>query len=699
MSISYDASRRLFKIDTPRMSYAFCIAAGVPIALYWGAPLHDPAALDAEIRSIKVNAHGAGAEPLRCECSTNDGVDYGEASILPIFADGVRGMRPAYESHSIDGDTLRVVIKDKYYDFTAVLCYRAVGKLDLIERWIEITNRTGAPVELPLFRCGNVQLPSHDNYRLTHYSGNWGAEYQPQRHMLHQEQVVLESHRGTCSAHQHTPFVTLDPDGEATDTQGDVFFAALEWSGENRMIVEKNAFGDVQLCAGWNDYDAEWTLRDGETLSSPKLAAGYSGAGFNRMTEILYDWQFDELCPQSKVHNVLPIIYNSWYPYEFDVREDNMLSLIDKAADIGAELFVIDDGWMPGRTDDKKGLGDWRPDPESLPNGLRPIADACHKKGLLFGLWVEPEMCNPDSDLFRAHPDWIIRSEHRENTLMRHQLTLNMARDDVRDWAIDWLDRLIDDYQLDYVKWDMNRYLTERGWPEASRADQRSLTIRYMQNVYTIWAHLNEKHPNVLFENCASGGGRTDFGMARYADRINRSDNSRPRDVPLLHEGFSRLFLPKTAGGAGNISNEALVPLDYRIHLGMTGSMSVGINLLTAAPETLDRLREALGYFKTVRADLQNAYVYTLVSGENHTYTVFEYLRRDRRSVSVFVFGHPVREWTRVPALRLRGLIPDALYRDEAGNTYTGEALMKVGLRVSLFGDYDSRFMHFAEVK
>ena len=270
-----------------------------------------------------------------------------------------------------------------------------MGKLDLIERWIEITNHTGAPVELPLFRCGNVQLPSHDNYRLTHYSGNWGAEYQPQRHMLHQEQVVLESHRGTCSAHQHTPFVTLDPDGEATDTQGDVFFAALEWSGENRMIVEKNAFGDVQLCAGWNDYDAEWTLRDGETLSSPKLAAGYSGAGFNRMTEILYDLQFDELCPQSKVHNVLPIIYNSWYPYEFDVREDNMLSLIDKAADIGAELFVIDDGWMPGRTDDKKGLGDWRPDPASAQRPASHRRRRATKRGCCSGLWVEPDTCKP----------------------------------------------------------------------------------------------------------------------------------------------------------------------------------------------------------------------------------------------------------------------------------------------------------------
>lgn len=240
MSISYDESRRLFKIDTPRMSYAFCIAAGVPISLYWGAPLHDPAALESEINALQFSTNGAMARPPRPECSTNDGVDYGEASILPIFADGVRGMRPVYQSHSIDGDTLRVVLKDKYYDFTAVLCYRAIGKLDLIERWIEVTNHTGAPVELPIFRCGNVQLPSRDNYRLTHYSGNWGAEYQPQRHMLHQEQVVLESHRGTCSSHQHTPFVTLDPDGEATDTQGDVFFAALEWSGENKMIVEKN---------------------------------------------------------------------------------------------------------------------------------------------------------------------------------------------------------------------------------------------------------------------------------------------------------------------------------------------------------------------------------------------------------------------------------------------------------------------------
>lgn len=701
MSIRYDEKRCLFQIDTPRMSYAFAVTAGVPLSLYWGAPIDDPAAFDSELERIGSCLHmyytGGAVPTLRYECATNDFGDFGEASVFPCFADGVRGMRPVYQGYAIEDGTLRITLRDKYYDFTVTLCYQPVAELDLIERWIEVSNATGEDVRLKLLRCGNVQLPPHENYRVTHYSGNWGSEYRPNQCLLGQEQLVLESHRGTCSSHQHTPFIMLDPNAEASAERGEVFFAALQWSGEIKMILDKNTVGDVQLCAGWNDYDAEWTLKSGETLASPHLTIGYSAAGFDRVTEILYDWQYDVLCPQTKAHNELPIIYNSWYPYEFDIREENMLSLVEKAADIGAELFVIDDGWMPGRVNEHKGLGDWRADPDRLPHGLLPISQACHSRGMKFGLWVEPEMCNPDSDLFRAHPDWIIRSNHRENTLQRGQLTLNMARDDVRDWAIEWLDRLIDDYSLDYLKWDMNRYLSERGWPEADLALQPSLTIRYMQNIYAIWAHLNEKHPHVLFENCASGGGRTDFGMARYADRINRSDNSRPRDVLLLHEGFSRLFLAKTAGGAGNISGENCAPLDYRILLGMTGSMSVGLNLLKVPDETLNRLREAIARFKTFRADLQNAYVYTLISAENHPYAVFEYLRRDRRSVSVFVFGLSVHNWTRIPPLRLHGLMPDALYFDDKGTPHTGRELMNIGLRVSLSGDYDCRFIRLTE--
>ncbi len=363
---------------------------------------------------------------------------------------------------------------------------------------------------------------------------------------------------------------------------------------------------------------------------------------------------------------------------------------------------MIDDGWMPGRINDRAGLGDWTVDARRFPRGLLPVAEACHARGMLFGLWVEPEMANPDSDLYREHPDWILRDPTRESTLCRNQLVLNLARDDVRDWAIDWLDRVVEDYRLDYLKWDMNRYFTEYGWPEAPMEDKRSVSVRYIQNLYAIWRHLNEKYPDVLFENCASGGGRADFGMVPYADRINRSDNADPVDVMLLHEGFTTLFIPKTAGGAGNIAsspngvNGRVTPLSFRVHTGMTGSMSIGINLLQSSAEELAALREATAAFKQVRPDLQDAYVYRIASALEHPYSVLQYVRRDGGAFSVFAFGHGMRHWDKIlPRFRMRGLVPDRTYVEDSGLRMSGSALMNLGLSLSLRGDYDSVFLHF----
>ncbi|MBR5025598.1 MAG: alpha-galactosidase, partial [Victivallales bacterium] len=322
---------------------------------------------------------------------------------------------------------------------------------------------------------------------------------------------------------------------------------------------------------------------------------------------------------------------------------------------------------------------------------LRPISDACHAQGMLFGLWVEPEMANPDSDLYRAHPDWFLSDPKRPKFLKRNQLTLDFSQYHVRDWAIGWLDKLITDLKLDYLKWDMNRYLTEYGI-------NRAMTIRYIQNLYAVWRFLNEKHPHVLFENCASGGGRADFGMVEFADRINRSDNAHPADVMILHEGFSRLFVPKTAGGAGNIAKDQDVPLRFRIHLGMTGSMSIGIDLLKASQETLDELRAATSYFKTVRADLQDSYVYRITSARRYSYCVWQYVRRDRKTFGLFGFTHGSREWeiVRQPRFKMRGLLPDAIYTAEDGTAYTGRELMSIGLSLPFKRlDYASFFKFF----
>ena len=229
-------------------------------------------------------------------------------------------------------------------------------------------------------------------------------------------------------------------------------------------------------------------------------------------------------------------------------------------------------------------------------------------------------MVNPESDLYRAHPDWVLSEPNRDRTLSGTQCVLDMSRDDITDWAIDWPDKLIIDAKLDYLKWDMNREQTEIG-PDSL---ERGVAVKYMKNIERIWKHLNERFPDLLLENCASGGGRADYGMLPYADRVNRSDNADPIDVMLLHEGYSTLFVPKLAGGAGNVSpspnhvNKRSAPLDFRVNSGMTGSMSVGVNLLKCDDEELDKLKAAVSRFKTLRPGLQDAYVYRVASAHEH---------------------------------------------------------------------------------
>ena len=519
--------------------------------------------------------------------------------------------------------------------------------------------------------------------------------------MLTQARTVLQNNRITCAAAQQTPFFALDPGGHTTETMGELYFGVLHWSGNFSIIVERQFGQRYSVNGGINPFDSQYPLQPGEAFETPMFTAGFVSRGFERMSEVLYDWQFDALLPRgnriAKPHLSRPVIYNSWYPFEFGVNEENCLGLIDQCARMGVELFVIDDGWMPGRASDKAGLGDWVVDPARFPHGMDPIAKKCHDNGMGFGLWVEPEMVNPDSDLYRAHPDWVIHDPTRPRTLQRNQLVLNLARDDVRDWAIAWLDDLIDRYQLDYLKWDMNRYVFENGWPDAAPEERRSLSIRYTRNLMAIWKHLNERHPDVLFENCASGGGRSDFGMVPYADRINRSDNADPVDIMVIHEGFSMLFPPQTGGGAGNIAparhhiHNRPTPLPFRIHWGMTGWMSIGINLLTAPQEELDQLRAAVAEYKLRRAELQDAYVYRIASAREHPYAIFQYVQRSRRAFTLFAFGHGMRCWDlAMPRMRMRGLIPDAVYVCEDGRRMTGEALMAYGLRVQLKGDCDS---------
>ena len=723
MKITYLEQERVFHLKTPEMSYAFGVAPdGRLLHLYWGQPLSQDASLacmmqdaplsqDASVTYITQEAAKAQKKlrPLghnidrfgntdRYEVPTREPADYTEPLLQVIHPDGVRSLRLIYESHKIEENHLVVFARDAVYPFAVEMHYQGWAELPLISRWLVLKNGAEQPVTLESLKSAAWYVPEGLDYRLTHLSGSWGAEYGKNQLMLTQARTVLETNEITVTSTPQTPFFALDQEGRATETEGEVYFGVLHWSGNFSISVERQFGKRVSVTGGIQDRDCRYILKPGEAFETPKFTGGFVARGFGRMSEVFYDWQFDHLMPRGKktdkAHAVRPVIYHSWYPFLFDVREDNCLALIDKCETLGVELFVIDDGWMPGRVNDRAGLGDWIADPARFPHGMGVVADACHRKGMLFGIWVEPEMVNPDSDLYRAHPDWVIHDPTRPRTEERNQLVLNFARDDIRDWAIEWLDRLIEEFHLDYLKWDMNRFVTENGWPDAPAEERQSLAIRYTQNILKIWAHMNEKYPDLLLENCASGGGRSDFGMVPFADRINRSDNADPVDIMVIHEGFSMLFVPKTAGGAGNIAparhhiHQRPTPLDFRVHWGMTGSMSIGINLLTASKEELDTIKAAIAEFKRLRPDLQNAYVYRIASAAEHPYALFQYVRRDRLAFTLFAFAHGMRNWDlRLPRFRMRGLLPQAVYRCEDGREMTGEALMGYGLALALKGD------------
>ncbi len=278
---------------------------------------------------------------------------------------------------------------------------------------------------------------------------------------------------------------------------------------------------------------------------SPRRAVTAGGAieGFGGASRTLHDFVRDTVIPHG--HTLHKVLYNSWEATTFDVDEASQIELARHAADMGIELFVMDDGWFHGRNDDHAGLGDWWPDEKKFPNGLQPLIEQVNDLGMDFGLWVEPEMVNPDSDLYRTHPDWVIHFPTRVRTTGRDQLILNFGRTDVQDYIIDLLDRLLAEHNITFIKWDMNRNASEPGWPDAP-GDQREIWVRYVYGLYRVWGTLRERHPDVIWQSCSGGGGRADVGILRLADQVWISDNTEPTARLAIQEGYTQMYPANT---------------------------------------------------------------------------------------------------------------------------------------------------------
>lgn len=699
MSIVFQANLGLFILNTSNSTYAMQVNSRKRLVhVYWGSSI--PRAEDLPVgeqlqfypfeeeeKKFRVNEEYAGW----------GGYFFDEPCLKVKFADGVRDLSLLYASHEIIDDhssqTLRILLRDESYPLQVTLVYQLYPDSDIVDRCCVLENFGRDPISLENVQSGVWYLPRGRGYRLTHLAGKWAGEHQIERIPLTQSKVVLEGRRG-ISGPDANPWFAIDESGQATESSGRVWFGALHWSGNWKMTIEVNRLDQTRITGGINDFDFSWSLKPGEVFQTPVFSGGYTDGGFGQASRMLHKYHLG-LLPRAKAQDLRKVVYNSWEVFWFDINVEQQMALAERAAELGAEVFVVDDGWFGARDHDRAGLGDWVPSPKKFPNGLTPLIEKVNSLGMDFGLWVEPEMVNPNSDLYRAHPDWVLNFPTRPRTENRSQLVLNLAREDVREFAFGFLDKLLTENNIKHLKWDMNRYLSEPGWPETAQEDQQRVWVEYVRGLYSIYQRLNEKHPQVIFENCCSGGGRVDLGMARYTDVASRSDDADALDALKLHEGFTQAYPAKISmgsiSGVPNGINNRSTPLRYRAHVNMMGAVQIGLNLFTCTPEEFQQLRELVSLYKQIRPIVQHGDLYRLVSPRQQPYMSTAYVARDKSEAVLFVLGQSMQFRNILPRIRLAGLDPNRIYSVEGYKAMSGKALMEVGIEICLTGDYDSQ--------
>ncbi|MFJ8822992.1 alpha-galactosidase [Streptomyces sp. NPDC102467] len=669
--VFFDEPSRTFLLTTPATSYALRIGADEgPRHVHWGArlTLGQAAALPTYDGATSSFASTSGEE-----LAVEGGARFGVPSLLVRYADGTRGVEWVHEGHEIEGDRLHVRLRDRHYPLGCTLHYTVHADSDVIERSLTLRHLGSAEAgddAIEILRCdaASWSVPAGSGVRLSHAVGEWSGETQLRRTEAPYAETVFTSRRGV-SGHYANPWLMVDA-GDADETHGEVWSMVLAWSGSWRITAQRDHTGGPFTVTGGAGHDGlSWRLQPGESHETPVFAGQFSVGGFGATSRGWHRYTAAHVLPRPD--EVRPVVYNSWEATGWDVTLEGQRALAERAAGLGVELFVVDDGWFGRRVSDRAGLGDWQPNPERFPHGLGPLTDEVRRLGMRFGLWVEPEMTNPDSDLYRAHPDWVLHMPHRRRTELRHQLVLNFARTDVTEWAYGWLDRLVATYAIDFLKWDMNRAFTEAGWP--GHPDAERLWTDHTRGVYAVLDRLRRAHPGLRVEGCSGGGGRADLGMLARTDQTWISDNTDADDRVAIQHGYSQIYPARTMSAwvtdSPNPHTGRSTPLAYRFHVAMAGALGIGGDLSRWTGPQLAQARDLVELYKEIRPVVQFGEQYRLADA-------VQYRAGDR----VVVLA-----WGRDRDLRLAGLSPSAVYVDDAtGTEHEAATLLTHGLPLRL---------------
>ena len=684
----------LFNIETKNSSYVIHYSNCLQ-NLYWGEKIHG----EDLTYFVKERGHSSFDPNLnleRDEYSFWNGYSLLE-SCLKINYPEIRKLDMIFLEHSIetvnkDLDRLTFRFKNSYSELYVTLIYDVYAEYDIICRHAEIRNE-GEDVILENLKSASVSVPKLERYRVRYLTGKWAAESQIKDQYLTTGAFTIQSRSGNTGPH-YNPSFALD-DGTADETKGDVWFGLLGYSNNWQITFEKTIYNNVKITGGISNFDFSYTLKKGETIGTPVMTFGYSSGGYGEMSRKLHAFEVDHIFPKHKLGRVL---YNSWEATEFDVRVESQKELAKKAAQIGVELFVIDDGWFGERHNDRAGLGDWYVNKEKFPNGLSELIDYVKQLGMDFGIWVEPEAVNPDSDLYRAHPDWIYRFKNQEPVQMRNQYTLNISKKEVKEFILAFMTDLLSKHKdITFIKWDMNKPLTDVSM--GNTAQDKELWYKHAQALYEIWGTLRKKFPYVDFEVCSGGGARIDLGILRYADQCWPSDNTDAYERLFIQEGFSYFYAPRimtawVTDASSNNPKKYERPYSYRFHSSMMGVLGIGADISKLSDEVLKEFKKYISLYKEIRETVQYGKQYRLSSVRESPLHAVEYISRDDSEVVVFAFRQGYQFGKNMPNLKLRGLDPDALYQCEGEDKLLhGSTLMKVGVETGLWGDFDSRFL------
>lgn len=722
MGISFNETTKIFHLQSKNTSYVFGIVKNGQLAhLYWGkkvneyngsnefifaersfSPNPDPENYDASfsLDTLPQEYPGYGNSDFRnpaYQVQLENGTTITDFRYVShkIYQGkpSLEGLPATYVESSDEAATLEITLEDTLIGLNVILTYTTFKDFDAITRSVRFMNN--GKNALKILKASSMSVDfQQDEFDLITLPGAWARERHVERTSIRTGTQSIESRRGT-SSHQQNPFMAL-VEKDAGENFGEVFAFNLVYSGNFLGTVEVDQFKNTRTTMGINPFDFSWFLEPGEYFQTPEVVMVYSCNGLGAMSRTFHKLYRTRLCRGEFRDQVRPILINNWEATYFNFNEDKIYEIAKKAKALGVELFVLDDGWFGSRNSDNGSLGDWFVDKNKLPNGLDTVAKKINDLDMQFGLWFEPEMISPNSDLYREHPDWCIHVPKRNRSEGRNQLILDFTREDVCNEIIKRISSILATTPISYVKWDMNRHMTETGSVNLPPERQRETAHRYMLGVYKVMEKITTDFPHILFESCSGGGGRFDPGMLYYMPQTWTSDNTDAIERLKIQYGTSYAYPMSSMGShVSAVPNHQVnrkTSMDVRGHVAMSGNLGYELDVTKSSEEELQIMSSQIEKYKQIRSIVQFGEFYRLSSPFTSNNTAWIYVTEDKKEavfVYISVLAQPNAPFKKI---KLNGLASDKKYYiEELKRSYYGDELMNAGLNVEHpHGDFSS---------